>query len=230
MNTSQPSESRQKIDKLLQAFSELDALRSNVKTLDTLKTHADLARRAEEYILGFRQRLADIFQNPDPAFERFASMALRDGVDAATTNFSKNPEDYGQLKGWSLGPLNNAVRNVILKLSVPAAIRTATEGFGAHMQTGGGGITREELRRKSDAAMDKLAQAEEQFGSSAKRLELEMRIAELARDISFRDLAELPKDQYRLVETMRDKYRNLIQSMDGDPARRAAAAASKKTP
>lgn len=220
--TADLSDSRHKIAKLQEAFAALEALRADGKSLDVLRTYADFARRAEEYVLGFRQRLADIYQLPEPAFDRFVALVQQRGVEAAAADFLANPETYGTLKGWSIGPLNNAARNGILKLSVPAAARTAKEGFNAHAQTGGGGVSRDELKRKVEVAQDKMQTAETQFGSTGRRIELEMHIAELARGISFRDLAELPKEQYRVVETLRDKYRNLIQATENDPARRAA--------
>lgn len=226
MSDSPDDATRQKIDNLWQAFAELESLRGQVKSLETLRVHADLARRAEEYIMGFRTRLADIFQQPEPAFLRFAEMATNQGVTAACDDLLQNPDKYGQIKGWSIGPLNNAARAGILKLSLPAAARTAGEGFNAHQQTGGGGVTREDLHRKAVQVQEKLAAATEEYGSSAKRIDLEMKIAELAREISFRDLAALPKEQYRLVESLRDKYRNLINTVESDPGRRPAA---KKT-
>ncbi|TAH32406.1 MAG: hypothetical protein EYC62_09060 [Alphaproteobacteria bacterium] len=222
MNTENP-EAKDKINSLLQLFAQLEDLRSYGKTLDTLRSHLDMTRRAEEYILGFRQRLADIFQEPDKAFQKFASLAMSNGVDAAAENMSKDPDAYGTIKGWSFGPLNNPARSGILKLSLPGAVRTAIEGFTAHMQTGGGPYSREDLKRKVDSIKSKLDEAEKEHGSSGQRIELELQIAELAKEISFRDLAALPKEQYRIVETLRDKYRNLIQTNENDPAKRIAA-------
>ncbi len=220
-------DAKHKIAELTELFQRLEELRGQAKTLDTFRVHQDMARRGEEYLVGFRQRLADIFQDPEAAYQKFAALALSKGVDAASENMLKNPDDYGVLKGWSFGPLNNPARAGILKLSLPAAARTATEGFNAHLRTGGGGLSRDELAQKTKAAREKFAQAEIDFGSTGRRIELELQIAEKAREISFRDLAALPKDQYRQIENLRDKYRNLIQSNDGDIGKRLAAAKRK---
>ncbi len=221
------TEAKDKVQELLQLFQQLEDLRGETKTLHTFQQHLDLTRRAEEYVMGFRQRLADIFQDPEAAFNKFGQLAISKGVDAAAESISKNPDDYGSIKGWSFGPLNNPARSGVMKLSLPAAVRTAIEGFNAHLQTGGGGYTREELKRKVDAARQKLDDATQSVGSSGRRIELELQIAELARGISFRDLAALPKEQYRVVEGLRDKYRNLIQTNENDPAKRIAAAKKK---
>ncbi len=222
MTTDNP-EAKEKIDSLQQLFLQLEDLRSHGKTLDTLREHLDLTRRAEEYILGFRQRLADIFQDPEKAFQKFAQLAMNSGINAAAENISKDPDAYGSIKGWSFGPLNNPARSGILKLSLPAAVRTAIEGFTAHMQTGGGAYGRDDLKRKVESIKSKFEEAEQEHGSTGQRIELELQIAELAKGISFRDLAALPKEQYRVIEGLRDKYRNLIQTNENDPAKRIAA-------
>ncbi len=220
--------SDQKIAELLQLFETLEEYRGESKSLETLRGHLDAVRRAEESILNFRQRLADIFAEPIPAFQKFSRLVTERGIDAAALDLANNPDSYGALKGWSFGPLNNPARAGILKLSLPMAVRSAVDGFTAHMQTGGGGVDREDLARKVNAAQKKLGEMEQSIGSMGKRIELELKIAELAKEISFSDLANLPKEQYRLVESLRDKYRTLIQTNEGDPAKRAAAAAAAK--
>jgi hypothetical protein len=224
----EPIEVKEKISNLLALFQKLEELRSNTKTLDTLRAHLDYCRRAEEYLHGFRIRLSDIFADPEPAFHKFAQLAIAKGADAAAEDLQKNPDDYGSIKGWSFGPLNNPARAGILKLSLPAAVKTGLEGFSCHMRTGGGNYAREDLKRKIDAAQQKMTETENVVGATGRRIELELQIAELAKEISFRDLATLPKDQYRMVENLRDKYRTLIQATENDPAKRAQKALAAK--
>lgn len=223
----EPTQANDKIIELQKLFHQLEEMRSESKSLDTLRGYLDLAQRAQEGVLGFRQRLADIFSDPEKAFHKFAQIALNKTPEDAANDLLRNPDDYGMLKGWSFGPLNNPARAGVLKLSLPAAARTGLDGFTAHMQAGGGGYTREDLGRKIEAARLKLEEREREFGSTGRRIEMELQIAELAKEISFRDLANLPKEQYRTVETLRDKYRTLMQAVEADPARRMAAA--KKT-
>jgi hypothetical protein len=217
-----------KIAELQKLFDRLEQLKVEFREVDVIKAELDIARRAEEGVISFRTRLADIFAQPDPAFNRFAQLVMSKGLEVAAQDLSNNPDSYGDLKGWSIGPLANAARTAVLKLSLPAAVRTGMDGFTAHVKAGGGGYSREDLMGRTAQIRRRLSDAEERVGSSGRRIELELELAEKAKEISFRDLANLPPEKYRVVETLRDKYRNLIQNREGDPALRAAKAAAKK--
>jgi len=217
---------------LIEAIQTLDTHLNKVRERDQVKEQLLSAERAITLLADFKRQMADIYRDPERAYELFAATCVTAGVEEAIAKITNDPDAAGELKGWAIGPLNNSARTAILKLSLPMALKTGGAGLTNHLIAGGGAYGQADLNARVEKLKSRLEHLNDVAGVSGDRISLELKVAEAARKVPEQDLGQLSGLHLKMVEDLVHKCKPLlIDTRSPDEVRREELrkAAEKKS-